>query len=534
MFPKLCSMVFAVAAFSLTASAQRGTASLNGAVVNGITEQPLRDAEVSLQREGGAERLLVTSTVSNGAFQLSGVEPGRYILFASRSGYEPGNYTSSGKNAGRGAVLHVAEGAAIKALTIRLNPMAAVSGRVMDEQGEPMAHVSVEAKRYVYFRGRKQMIAAGQASTDDLGEYRIFGLARGAYMVHAQAQVGGQPVAGRTFSYTPVYYPNSLKPESAVPLALAAGQLQRGIDFTLQKVQTFSVQGHVAGAGPGTMVYLAPKGPDGAADMQEKRPVSLRDGHFEIPSVIPGSYVLAADQFGDAAGSARVGIEIRQENVRGVELTLVPMAPVSGRVTLEGPAVAELAKGMRMRVGLESRHDGFVVAQAEPDNSGRFQFKGVVPGNYRLAVSNVPAGLYVKSLRAGDADISQNGLDLSQGVFGAELNVVMSAEGGALKGASLNATGTAVAGVQVVAIPVELSRETKQTVSDQAGHFEIKDLAPGEYMVLAFEDLERGVEEDGDFMKRFTAKASRVSVTDRSTATVDPLVVPAEQSRIAP
>lgn len=534
MYPKLCSILFVAATLSLAASAQRGTASLNGAVLNGITEQPLRDAEVSLQREGGAERLIVTSTVANGTFQLSGVEPGRYILFASRSGYEPGNYTASANNAGRGTVLDVAEGAVIKALTIRLNPMGAIAGRVVDEQGEPMAHVSVEAKRSVYLRGRKQMIAAGQASTDDLGEYRIFGLASGAYLVHAQAQVGGQPVGGRTFSYAPVYYPNAQNAESAAPLALAAGQFHRGIDFSLQKVQTFSVEGHVAGAGPSTMVFLAPKGPDGAADMREKRPVSVRDGRFEIPSVIPGSYVLAADQFGDAAASARVGIEIREGDVRGVELALVPMAPVSGRVILESPAAAQLANGMRMRVGLESQQDGLVVAQAEPDSSGRFLLKGVVPGNYRLAVSNVPAGLYVKALRAGDTDISRSGLDFSQGISGAELSVALSAEGGALQGAAQNAAGTAVAGVQVAAIPVESGRGTKQTVSDQAGHFEIKDLAPGEYLVLAFENLERGAEEDGDFMARFTTRASRITVAGRSTATVAPVVIPAEQSRIAP
>jgi hypothetical protein len=507
--------------------AQPHPATLEGSVLNSITGQPLRDAEVSLLREGGAEQLLSTTTSTNGAFQLNGVQPGRYVLMASRSGFEPRNYAASEKNAGHGTVLNVSDGAAIKALTIRLNPMGAISGRVIDENGEPMAHVSVEAMRSTWIRGRKQLVAAGQAATDDLGEYRIFGLASGNYLIHAQAQVGGQPVAGRSFSYIPAYYPDAPRAESATPLPLAAGQLHRGIDFVLRKVRTFSVQGHIAGAGNGAMVYLAPKAADGTVDLREKRPVGVRGGYFEIQSVIPGSYLLAADQFGDAPASARLELEINQENIRGLEFEMVRTPPIAGRVTIEGPDV-KTADPAAMRIALESLQDGATIVGAEPDPAGRFLLQGVVPGHYRITASNIPAGLYIKAIRAGDTDITRTGLDYSRGVFAAELAVILSPQGGALKGAAKNESGIAAPGVRVVAIPTEAGRQPAHAISDQAGHFEMRDLAPGEYRVLAFENLEPGAAEDTEFIIRVASFAGPVTIAERANATADPVVIPAE------
>src|SRR5437867_7290183 len=61
-------------------------------------------------------------------------------------------------------------------LQLRMTPNGVITGRIVDEDGEPMAYLQVEAMLSRYSQGRKQLVTYGSASTNDLGEYRIFGL----------------------------------------------------------------------------------------------------------------------------------------------------------------------------------------------------------------------------------------------------------------------------------------------------------------------------------------------------------------------
>ena len=54
---------------------------------------------------------------------------------------------------------------------------AIVSGRVVDEDHEPVANVRVQCARYRYLNGKKTLMPMGTATTNDKGEYRAFGLA---------------------------------------------------------------------------------------------------------------------------------------------------------------------------------------------------------------------------------------------------------------------------------------------------------------------------------------------------------------------
>ena len=224
-------------------------------------------------------------------------------------------------------------GASLKDLSVKLNPRSSIAGRVSNEEGEPLAHVRVQALRQTYVHGKRRLIAAAEASTDDQGEYRIFDLEPRPYLLQAKADGQSQLVESQAFSYVPVFYPNETRPGSATPLALMPGQAQRGVDFLLRRVPTYSVQGRVAGNERNVMVYLAAKGPDGGTGSLEKQPVQVRGGQFEIPAVPPGSYVLTAEQFGEtggAASTAKLDLEVRNENIRGVELALVRGEAVSG------------------------------------------------------------------------------------------------------------------------------------------------------------------------------------------------------------
>ena len=83
----------------------------------------------------------------------------------------------------------------------------------------------------------------------------------------------------------------------------------------------------------------------------------------------------------------------------------------------------------------------------------------------------------------------------------------------------------------MLAIPTSGTRRLKTAVADQSGRYEIKGLAPGDYRVFAFEDIENGAAEDVDFMKRFTDKSSKITIRELGTETVETATISATLSR---
>ena len=523
------------------AQQQQGKATLEGSVINRISGQVLKNTRLVLQPEdrNAAAGERSTSTSANGTFQIRNVDAGKYRLFAERPGFESQYYTSTGLNIYQGTILTIDSAAELKDLTIKLNPYGAVSGRVVDEDGEPLVHVSVQAMHSVYMRGKRQLISTGQGMTDDLGEYRIFELPMGQYVV--QAKASGEPllIEQRRYAYVPAYYPNAEDPRSATVLALAPGQAHRSVDFHLRRVPTVSVQGSIlasAGEMRSVMVYLLPRA---SAGLAEKSPVPVVDGRFEIPAVLPGSYILAADQFGETGGavsSARVALEVRDQDIKGITLALTRPGELSGKVQVEASKTAtglpELKETLTLQISLQRLDDESAFVGAVADDGGKFRLKGITPGLYRVLVNNLRAGHYVKSIRIGDYEVTETGLDLGRGVLPGELMVVLSANGGTLKGTTRNENGVSPGGAQVLAIPISGARRMKMAVTDQSGRYEIKGLAPGDYRVFAFEDIEPGAAEDVDFMKKFVEKSSKVTIRAQGTETVETTTIPAELSRV--
>src|SRR2546422_677499 len=103
---------------------------------------------------------------------------------------------------------------------------------------------------YRYPQGRKQLVSFGSASTNDIGEYRIFGLPPGRYYIsvsprrsYAQNRFGTGQQAEEEF--VPTYYPGTTDPAAAAPLDIGPGVQFRGADVGLAKRRTVHVKGHV-------------------------------------------------------------------------------------------------------------------------------------------------------------------------------------------------------------------------------------------------------------------------------------------------
>src|SRR6266849_6318615 len=122
---------------------------VEGLVVKAATGEPLSKARVVLGKAEGREQPYVTVTEAGGRFTLKDIEPGRYRLWVERDGYvrqEYGQRSSSRP----GSILSLERGQQLRDITLRMLPSAVIAGRVSDEDGEPLPHVSVQALRQTY------------------------------------------------------------------------------------------------------------------------------------------------------------------------------------------------------------------------------------------------------------------------------------------------------------------------------------------------------------------------------------------------
>jgi len=160
---------------------QATRAAIAGVVTKDPGSVPLKKALIELiaesQRDGGNYTAL---TGVDGSFHLENLVPGRYRLFVERTGYQE---IDKRHRRSDGRVLTLSAGQEMKDLVIRLQAAAVVEGRVTDEDGDPMPEAQVAVLRQTFVAGRIHWEQAGAERTNDLGEYRIAGLAAGNYFV---------------------------------------------------------------------------------------------------------------------------------------------------------------------------------------------------------------------------------------------------------------------------------------------------------------------------------------------------------------
>jgi protocatechuate 3,4-dioxygenase beta subunit len=524
---------------------------IQGQVFNSVTGEPLKKATLNLQRSDMAPDMMSmpptysTSTDASGKFAMKDIEPGRYSLSVNRNGYVTTSYGSRGPNR-PGTTLALSRGQNLKDVDFRLTPHGVITGRVVDEDGEPVPYVRVQLLTYRYQQGRKQLGYAGGGNTDDLGDYRIFGVAPGKYFVSAmannQASMYAQDRSAAALpdeDYVPTYYPGTTDVSTAAQLEVTPGGQVRDVMMRLSKTHTVRVKGHVSYSVPGhprVNVYLLPR-TQGMGGPMPVRPSQIDPkGDFDIRGVAPGSYSLTAViNDGTKSYQTRVPLEVGASNIERANLAIGPGIEVRGTVRVEGNE-AQPADLSNLRLMLQPRELGGImfggVAPGKLDEGRGFKIQDVSPGLFNLMVMGLPAGFYVKSVRSDQTDVLTTGLNTEAAQ--APLEVLLSGSAAQVSGSVQNAaTNTPMAGATVVLVPQEKERKDqanyyKQINSDQNGAFTFKDVVPGEYKVYAWEDVEAGAYMDAEYMKPFESKGEPLSVGENDRRSLQLTVIPAD------
>src|SRR5262249_39948012 len=146
---------------------------------------------------------------------------------------------------------------------------------------------------------------------------------------------------------------------------------------------------------------------------------------------------------------------------------------------------------------------------------------------YDLRVT-VPAGGYLKSVKLGERELSDLQIDGARP--GGALTIALAADGGRLSGSVVDARGQPVDGAAVVAVPAgprsKWAELARSAISDKDGKFEMRDVAPGSYRVLAWEDVDEGAPLDADFRRPFERNAAEAAVTAGVVVVVQLKVIP--------
>jgi Polysaccharide lyase family 4, domain II len=408
-----------------------------------------------------------------------------------------------------------------------------------------MANVQVQAMRHRYIQGRKQLMPFGGGSTNDLGEYRIFGLASGRYYLSATYRGGMmfEPTVDRSANqqpdqdYVPTYYPGTTDPSAAGALDVAAGVQVHGIDFRLSRTRTVRIHGRVVNAsGPGrrqAMLSLTPRDRIGFFGMN--RPLSSdSSGAFEIRGVVPGSYNLVASiNDGERSASVRQPVDVGSGDIDNLIVTIQPGMELTGQIRMEGETTANLSD---LRVSLRTRDPNGVMFAPTPNGrvkeDGVFTLSNVSADHFNISLYGLPDGFYVKSIRAGDDDILATGLDLNRGAAG-RIDVVLSPSAGQIEGAVQNEKQQPAIGATVVMVPQEKERRDQQpyyktVTADQYGRFTIKSVDPGDYRVFAWEDVESGAYMDPEFVKPVESQGESITIREKSRESLQLKLIPAE------
>jgi hypothetical protein len=508
--------------------------SIHGTVVDSRTGQPLKGAEVSLRTFSPGDRGEPSSAVSDpeGHFAFEGLAPGRYRLTASRNGYLSRDPRFGG---GLRGMVTLSAGQHLDDATLRLIPSAVIAGRVTTEGDEPAPNISVQAMKYTYQGNKRQLSDVGTATTNDRGEYRIWGLAPGKYYVRATHPRGAAALQNSQV-YVPIFYPGVSDPSRTQTIELHPGEELSGIDLNFVALHSVRVRGRVVNAssaiakgaqvtlvaGSGSMVFSLG---DASADAK---------GAFEVRGVPPGSYTLIAEQFGNTDSEkvirGRTTVEVGDVNLNDVEVVVSPGSSVSGHVRVEGKSTLDLTK---LTASLDAQDDLSSLGFAPDVNSaplradGTFTFRDVPEGSYQINIVPLPGGYYLKS--SGEGDTVDAGVRVARNHAAAvELN--LSAGAGRIAG-TVSKDEQPSAAATVVLVPDAprrgQSRYYRQALTDSSGRFTINGVTPGDYKLFAWEEIDRGMYLDPDFLQSYEDSGKSVRVEEGASQNIQLDLIPA-------
>ena len=538
------TIAIAVAASAQTATPPAGTAVIRGRVLDGDSGRPLRRALVRALITGGTgDRVVLfegrrenrtATTDEQGRYELTDLPAGRYTVTASKGTYV-GLSIGQTRPGDSPKPLDIADRQVVDKVDFSLLRGGVITGHVVDEYGDPVPNVQVAAMRSQFRRGQRQLVGGGGSTvvTDDLGEYRLFGLSPADYYVAATYRV---PPASETDDdvpgYAVTYAPGTVNTTAAQRIALGSTRSMDEVNIALVPVKISQVSGTAVNSQgqPMSSAFVSAmdrNNPFGSASGAQIKP----DGTFVIRNVAPGEYLLRAQnqpRQGGRSEMATTTISVAGQDVEGVQLVVIPPSTASG-VVLVDPAAAAATKASSIFL---------MVSPIDPqmnfmDTSGRlkddFTFEAAVqPGANMVRLLSMPPSLALKAVRVGGVDVTDTGFDVKPNVDVRGIEIELTSHPTVVSGQVTDAHGASSKDCMVVIFARDdakwegTSRYIQTARPDQDGRFKVSGLPPGDYHVVATSTVQQPDQAgDPDVLKQLRDRAAALSLGEGETKVVD-------------
>ncbi len=542
-----------IAFSSMLAGQASDLSSVEGQVVSSATGAPLRRAVVTLYRTGGravrpGEPPQTTAspgeveTDDQGRFAFRDLEAGGYRVNVQRQGFV--NQDLTGVNFAN-SQLWLGEGQQLKGYVVRVTPQSVITGKVLDEYGDPVMGAQVYAQRAGSGIGGRPIMTGGNVQSNDLGEYRIANLSAGDYTVGAVPQnrnrafpSGNQPLSDKPqLVYATTYYPGTAVAGEAAVVHVADGAVSGGIDVKLAKINAFTIRGTVVDPG------APPNGPRAFPQLRLRDAAGFpgggyfgatgggQDGAFQFNGVPPGSYELFAQRnnigSGGSAASAVVPVEVRDKNLDGIVLQMKPNSDLQGTVRLEQPGQCD---PRNMTVNLRPAGGIYYGGNVQPATVGddlRFTLKSVPAGVYSVNVNGGMGRCYVKSIVYGGQKAPETALAVTES---GPLEIMLAPYSATLSVVVLDHDGNPLPRARITLAPKDGGGSTMSGMTGFNGQMSFASLRPGTYQVYAWESAAQNVPQTPDYLKGFESRAKAVTVGESGRATVEVTAIPASEN----
>jgi protocatechuate 3,4-dioxygenase beta subunit len=449
-----------------------------------------------------------------------------------------------------------------------------LAGRIVDEFGEAVADAEVQAMRMQFQNGKRRLVPSGRtAMTNDLGQFRIYGLPPGEYYVTASLRnmssivmdmlggAGGPTGSNQNTGYASTYYPGTPNPGEAQRVAVALGQELASVDIQLQPVRLARISGTAVGSDgkpmANAMVMLMPAMREAMMLMPGGTSRTNRDGQFTLNGVTPGEYSLQVQSGGTvfrAAGDAVTfafstadraaegpaaaaperefavaNVTVAGEDLTGMVVVGTRGAKAAGTIQFEGGMKPEGTAGIRVTAPSVDLDAGPTVpfGASNVKETGAFEVDGLI-GARVFRAANLPKGWFLKRVTLNGGDITDKGVEFKPGEDVSGIEIELTNRATSVEGTVTDSRGQALKDYTVVIFAddpskwgLPMNRWVASTRPDQEGRFKFGNLPPGAYNAIAVEYVAQGEWTDPEWMARAAKSATRVTLDEGIAKTLD-------------
>jgi hypothetical protein len=376
----------------------------------------------------------------------------------------------------------------------------------------------VQALKQIYADGEPALQLVQTVTTDDRGDYRLFGLEPGKYYVRTSC-------CGAQLSATaPDYYPSNSDIRAAQFIEVSEGLAVGGVNIIRQ-------------GSPGVVVRVRSSGVQPPIVMVSKIPIlpsippsavfDPATGTFAFLNVFPGAYRLIAI---DGASSTWSDIDVGTSNILDIRMDIPRPVEFTLHVVNKSASTAQELSSSALVISRwpDSSVSGLQTMLASAVDGNRIPLR-LGPGDYQVSLASAPEKTYIESMRLSNFDVANDGLHIDATTTGT-LEVVLDSHPGIVEGTVTDGNRAAESNINVVLTPDASHRRRsdlyKVVRTDVEGRFRIANIQPGKYVLYSWESVEPTAWMNPDFMRNYEQFGRSVLVDPDSRQNFSLIAIP--------